>query len=189
MRRPCIVLVLLSLRHTFILLIFHLPNELHNSCTQLLLQHTPLYILGHCVTADWFPGLCESVILDLYTLLKPPVVESQHKFSIFGPMPAQSFLSSADFLRERMRGQNVSGSCYQMPNTEEFPAHVTSSQDSDLRQWGAVEQCRLLLSTWRDSQETSAICEMSFFFFFFKVKLMVLTSNMYCIKGAVSNVS
>lgn len=29
---------------------------------------------------------------------------------------------------ERMRGQNVSVSCYRMPNTEEFPARVTCSQ-------------------------------------------------------------
>lgn len=94
---------------------------------QMLKPYTAFGILGHCVAAKPdFISLCNCNFI-LYTVLKLLVVERKHKFSFFGTVPSQprSLLSTGDFLRERMRGQNVSASCYRMPNREEFPAHVT----------------------------------------------------------------
>ncbi len=56
-----------------------------------------------------------------------------------------------------MRGQNVLVSCYRMPNREEFPAHVTCSQWSNLRLWDTrgpgcalTMGCSWIIQAWYD---------------------------------------
>lgn len=99
------------------------------------LSPTQLLTFGAlCRQTNQVSSLCGAVIL--YSCWLWRASSSSHSLARCPP----SFWLKRGFLKEGTRGQNVSASCYRMPNSEEFPAHVTGSQRSDCGDTGLTRR-------------------------------------------------
>lgn len=93
--------------------------------SQLLNSNTSLDIRGIVRQTNQVLCLCGAVILYSCWLFRSSSIS--HSLARCAPI----FLFKRGFLKEGTREQNVSASCYRMPNSEEFPDHVTGSQRRD----------------------------------------------------------
>lgn len=105
-----------------------------NLLSQLLKSNTAFDIRGIVWQTNQVSSLCGAVIL--YSCWLWRASSSSDSLARCPP----SFLFQRDFLKEGTRGQNVSASCYGMPNSKEFRACVTGSQrsgcgDTKLTRW------------------------------------------------------